>query len=57
MSFINDNVRYQPDFNSVLDEVDNLKYRVDELERENARLYNLLGSLDERINILINEKN
>ena len=56
MSFIADNVRYQPEFNSVLDEVDILKYRVEELERENSRLYKLLDSLDERINILPDDK-
>jgi len=56
MSFLNDNVRYQPQFNSVLDEVDSLKYRVEELERENSRLYRLLDSLDERINILTDDK-
>ena len=56
MSFIADNVRYQPEFNSVLDEVDILKYRVEELERENSRLYKLLESLDDRINILIDDK-
>ena len=55
MNILNDNVRYQPEFNSVLDEVDILKERVGELENENARLYKLLESLDERINILINE--
>ncbi len=56
MSFITDNVRYQPQFNSVLDEVEELKYRVEELERENSRLYRLLDSLDERINILTDDK-
>jgi hypothetical protein len=55
MSFIGDAFRYQPEFNSVLDEVDILKERVCELENENARLYRLLESLDERINILIDE--
>ena len=55
MSFIGDAFRYQPEFNSVLDDVDVLKERVGELENENARLYKLLESLDERINILINE--
>ena len=55
MNILNDNVRYQPEFNSVLDEVDILKERVGELENENARLYKLLESLDERINILIDE--
>ena len=56
MSFIADNVRYQPEFNSVLDEVEILKYTVEELERENSRLYKLLDSLDERINILTDDK-
>ena len=55
MSFLNDAFRYQPEFNSELDDVDALKERVGELENENARLYKLLESLDERINILINE--
>ena len=55
MSLIGDAFRYQPEFNSVLDDVDILKERVGELENENARLYKLLESLDERINILINE--
>ena len=56
MRFITDNVRYQPQFNSVLDEVEELKCRVEELERENSRLYRLLDSLDERINILTDDK-
>ena len=55
MNILNDNVRYQPSFNSVLDEVDILKERVGELENENARLYKFLESLDERINILMDE--
>ena len=55
MSIIGDAFRYQPEFNSVLDDVDILKERVGELENENARLYKLLESLDERINILIDE--
>ena len=55
MSLIGDAFRYQPEFNSVLDDVDILKERVGELENENARLYKLLEALDERINILINE--
>ena len=55
MSIIGDAFRYQPEFNSVLDDVDILKERVGEFENENARLYKLLESLDERINILINE--
>ena len=55
MSLIGDAFRYQPEFNSVLDDVDILKERVGELENENARLYKLLESLDERINILMDE--
>ena len=62
MSFVNKNVRYQPPLNEVLDEVDALKDRIirmgnryRELETENSRLYRILDSLDERINILINE--
>ena len=62
MSFVNKNVRYQPPLNEVLDEVDALKDRIIrmenryvELETENNRLYRILDSLDERINILINE--
>ena len=62
MSFVNKNVRYQPPLNEVLDEVDALKDRIirmenryRELETENNRLYRILDSLDERINILINE--
>ena len=57
MSFITDNVRYQPQLNSVLDEVDILKGRVEELEHENKHIHKVLRALDERINILINEKN
>ena len=57
MSFVNEHVKYQPQFNSVLDEVDSLKVRVEELEQENRHLHNTLNALDERINILINEKN
>jgi|TARA_B100000959_G_C14964489_1_gene617158 hypothetical protein len=56
MSILSDNLRYQPLFNDVLDEVDSVKVRVEELENENARLYKLLDTLDERINILVNEK-
>ena len=57
MSFVNEHVKYQPQFNSVLDEVDSLKVRVEELEQENRHLHNTLNALDERINILIDEKN
>ena len=55
MSFIADNVKYQPPFNDVLDEVDQLKVRCEELENENIRIHKFLESLDERINILVNE--
>ena len=56
MSFISDNVKYQPQFNSVLDEVEELKHRVDELEQENRHVHEVLRALDERINILTNDK-
>ena len=57
MSIISDNIRYQPPFNDVLDEVDRLKVRVEELEQENRHVHEVLNALDERIYILINEKN
>ena len=57
MSIISDNIRYQPPFNDVLDQVDRLKVRVEELEQENRHVHEVLNALDERINILINEKN
>ena len=56
MSFISDNVKYQPQFNSVLDEVEELKHRVEELENENKHLHKVLYALDERINILTDDK-
>ena len=56
MSFISDNVKYQPQFNSVLDEVEELKHRVEELENENKHLHEVLYALDERINILRDDK-
>ena len=56
MSFISDNVKYQPPFNDVLDEVDRLKVRVEELEQENRHVHEVLRALDERINILIDDK-
>ena len=56
MSFINDNVKYQPPFNDVLDEVQQLKVRVEELENENKHLHTVLYALDERINILTDDK-
>ena len=56
MSFISDNVKYQPQFNSVLDEVEQLRHRVEELENENKHLHEVLYALDERINILTDDK-
>ena len=55
MGIIGDNLRYQPPFNDVLDEVDQLKVRCEELENENIRIHKFLESLDERINILTSE--
>ena len=52
MSIIGDNLRYQPPFNDVLDEVEQLKHRVEELEHENKHIHKVLHALDERINIL-----
>ena len=56
MSFVDENVRYQPPFNDVLDEVEQLKHRVEELETENKHLHKVLYALDERINILTDDK-
>ena len=56
MSFISDNVKYQPPFNDVLDEVEQLKHRVEELENDNKHLHKVLYALDERINILTSDK-
>ena len=56
MSFIKDNVKYQPPFNDVLDEAEKLKIRVEELENENRHLHTVLYALDERINILTDDK-
>ena len=56
MSFIKDNVKYQPPFNDVLDEGEKLKIRVEELENENRHLHTVLYALDERINILTDDK-
>ena len=56
MSIISDNVKYQPPFNDVLDEVEQLKVRVEELENENKHLHKGLYALDERINIIIGDK-
>ena len=56
MSFINDNVKYQPPLIDVLDEVEQLKHRVEELENDNKHLHTVLYALDERINILTDDK-
>ena len=56
MSFIADNVKYQPPFNDVLDEVEQLKVRVEELENDNKHLHQVLYALDERINILTSDR-
>ena len=56
MSFISDNIKYQPLLNEVLDEVEQLKHRVVELENENKHLHKVLYALDERINILTSDK-
>ena len=56
MSFVNENVKYQLPFNDVLDEVEQLKHRVEELENENRHLHKVLYALDERINILTDDK-
>ena len=45
MSLLSEHVKYQPQFNSVLDEVDSLKVRVEELEQENRHLHNTLNAL------------
>ena len=55
-NWLSDHVKYQPPFNEVLDEVENLKHRVEELEHENEYLHKVLYALDERINILTNDK-
>ena len=55
-SIIRDNVKYQPPLNDVLDEVEQLKHRVEELEQENRHVHEVLRALDERINILIDDK-
>ena len=56
MSIISDHIKYQPPFNDVLEEVEQLKHRVEELEHENKHLHNTLNALDERINILTDDK-
>ena len=56
MSLLSDHVKYQPPFNDVLDEVEQLKHRVEELENDNKQLHKVLYALDERINILTNDK-
>ena len=55
-SIIRDNVKYQPPLNEVLDEVEQLRHRVEELEHENKHLHKVLYALDERINILTDDK-
>ena len=55
-NWLSDNVKYQPPFNEVLDEVEQLKHRVEELENENKHLHKVLYALDERINILTDDK-
>ena len=55
-NWLSDHVKYQPPFNEVLDEVENLKHRVEELENDNKHLHKVLYALDERINILTNDK-
>ena len=56
MSLLSEHVKYQPPFNDVLDEVEQLKHRVEELENENRHLHTVLYALDERINILTDDK-
>ena len=56
MSIISDHIKYQPPFNDVLEEVEQLKHRVEELENENRHLHTVLYALDERINILTSDK-
>ena len=38
MSFVNDNIRYQPPLNDVLDQVDRLKDRIERLEHRYVEL-------------------
>tara|TARA_Y100001963_G_C6652964_1_gene386661 strand:- start:545 stop:739 length:195 start_codon:yes stop_codon:yes gene_type:complete len=64
MSFVNENVRYQPPLNDLLDGVDRLKDRVErvehmceELQGELSHIHKVLYALDERIDILANENN
>ena len=56
MSIKSDHIKYQPPFNDVLDEVEQLKHRVEELENDNKHLHKVLYALDERINILTDDK-
>ena len=56
MSIISDHIKYQPPFNDVLEEVEQLKHRVEELEHANKHLHTVLYALDERINILTDDK-
>ena len=62
MSFVNENIRYQPPLNDVLDDVDRLKDRIErmehmyeELQGELTHIHKVLYALDERIDILANE--
>ena len=62
MSFVNENIRYQPPLNDVLDEVDRLKDRIErmehmyeELQGALTHIHKVLYALDERIDILANE--
>jgi predicted nuclease with TOPRIM domain len=59
---VNENVRYQPPFNEVLDEVDKIKDRIEKMEHlyeelrgELSHIHKVLYALDERIDILANE--
>ena len=55
-NWLSDHAKYQPPLNEVLDEVEQLRHRVEELEHENKHLHKVLYALDELINILTNDK-
>ena len=55
-NWLSDHAKYQPPLNEVLDEVEQLRHRVEELEHENKHLHKVLYALDERINILTSDK-
>ena len=55
-NWLSDHAKYQPPLNEVLDEVEQLRHRVEELEHENKHLHKVLCALDERINILTDDK-